>query len=264
MKRFYAIASSSSGNCEYIGSSDGTGLLIDAGVTTKTIEVALRSDGIDPAGVGALLLTHEHADHVKGVSVFTRRYQPELYASRGTFYALLNNRQISSACKINEIVAGRPFDVMGMTVTPIATSHDCSSGLSYRIDAGDYCSLGMLTDTGVVDGKMLDALRGVRMAVVEANFDPQMLAEGPYQPRLKARIRSPLGHLSNADCGKLCVELFRSGTRIFRLAHLSRTNNTPELALKTVRGALAAIGAGENEYELEALPPGRADGYMMF
>ena len=212
---------------------------------------------IDPfAGVGyktpadLVLITHEHADHVSGLPMLTKKYGTRVVAPR-TVAARLRGMLPAVADYIDVIRALEPFTVGGAEVTAFHTLHDTDESVGYRIEA-DGASFGFCTDLGCLTDEVLDTMCGVEAAVIESNYDEQMLCDGPYPVYLKRRILSDHGHLSNEDAGRLAVRLAESGARGLILGHLSRENNRPDKALAAVSAALAE--AGESP-ELLAAPP---------
>lgn len=250
MARLCPLFSGSTGNSYYIGSRQ-TGLLIDAGRSARQIEGALRQCGIDPLAVQGILLTHEHSDHIAGVRVLARKYGLRVYGSLGTLRAMSRDLEGLEAL---EIAPG--MVLAGMTVSPFATSHDCAQPVGYRIRTEDGRVFALATDLGYVSDEVKEHLYGADLAVIESNHDVEMLRSGPYPAYLKARILSSRGHLSNAACGEFLPGLLQSGTRRILLAHLSRENNTPALALETALAALTATGAVRDvDFVLEAAAP---------
>lgn len=250
MARLCPLFSGSTGNSYYIGSRQ-TGLLIDAGRSARQIEGALRQCGIDPLAVQGILLTHEHSDHIAGVRVLARKYGLRVYGSLGTLRAMARDLEGLEALEIAPAMV-----LAGMTVSPFATSHDCAQPVGYRIRTEDGRVFALATDLGYVSDEVKEHLYGADLAVIESNHDVEMLRSGPYPAYLKARILSSRGHLSNAACGEFLPGLLQSGTRRILLAHLSRENNTPALALETALAALTATGAVRDvDFVLEAAAP---------
>ncbi|MCR5041148.1 MAG: MBL fold metallo-hydrolase [Clostridia bacterium] len=262
MPRYCCLGSSSSGNCHYFSTALG-GILVDAGLSCTAITKGLRSSGL-PFDVRAVLVTHEHIDHVKGLERFVRTTGAALYCSAPTLTSLRSKNMIPPGAETHTVRANEPFELLGVKISPFELSHDCASGLGYRLDYPDT-SAAILTDTGFVTEGAKRIVRGVRHAVVEANYDPEMLRLGPYPPSLQRRIKSKLGHLSNPDCAELCAWLYETGTAHFRLAHLSLNNNEPALALAAVSAALGELGAVDGrDYTLAALPDRPAGSYELF
>jgi len=259
MAKFCPLASSSGGNSTYLGASGGA-LLIDAGISCRRIETALAAFDDDADRVAAVLLTHEHIDHVKGLPVFLRRH-PEavLYATAAVLEDLAPS--LPAGCATEAIVPGEIFTAAGVEVRVFATPHDSVGSVGYRMETPDGRTFAVATDLGAVTDEVRAALLGTETVLLESNYDPLLLRMGPYPPYLKARIASEHGHLSNDDAASFAAELIEAGTARFFLGHLSRENNNPALAQQTVCGALAQAGARQGaDFELAVAPydcPGR-------
>lgn len=239
------FASGSTGNCALV-SSDGGNILIDAGISMKRIRENLSRSGLAPEELSGILITHEHSDHINGLAMLTKYHAVPVYAP-GILAGSLRRAVPGLEQCLHVIEAGRAFRLGGLTVTAFHTSHDTDESVGYRIERG--CALGFATDMGCVTEEVQNALLGCEAVLIEANHDVDMLVSGPYPTYLKRRILSPQGHLSNDDCARLAATLADSGTKYIVLGHLSRENNTPELAYKTVRDAL-----GDREVYLAAAP----------
>lgn len=239
------FASGSTGNCALV-SSPGGNILIDAGISMKRIRENLSRSGLAPECLGGILITHEHSDHISGLAMLTKYHAVPVYVP-GVLAVNLRRAVPGVERCLHIIEAGKPFAVGGLSVTAFHTSHDTDESVGYRVECG--CALGFATDMGFVTDEAENALLGCDAVLIEANHDRDMLVSGPYPPYLKYRILSPRGHLSNADCARLAVKLADAGTKYIVLGHLSRENNTPELAYETVRAAL-----GGREVYLAAAP----------
>ena len=233
---FYTLASSSNGNAALIRSGK-TAILLDAGLSARRIAQSLALLGMTPDQLNAVLITHEHSDHVSGVATLTKKYAVPVYASRGTAHVL---PQAGSALRIFE--AGDAFVIGDLQVQSFRTSHDAADSVDYRIDAPDG-SLGALTDTGYVTDDAVKALTGVDLLLLEANHDVGMLQSGPYPYHLKRRILGEHGHLSNEAAADFALYCVQNGTADILLAHLSAENNTPEAAEYAVARRLQSCGA---------------------
>lgn len=246
-----SVFSGSSGNCTAIHCNEDT-ILFDAGRSSRAIERGLCERGISPESVRAVFITHEHTDHISALAVFTKKYRIPVYAACGTADAI--------ACKCCGELYRMPqiFETVigNMTVRSFPTSHDARCSVGYRVDVFGT-SVGIATDTGIVTPAMRTALSGCAAVLLESNHDPQMLKCGPYPPELKKRVASRLGHLSNKKSSEFAAELALSGTRKFILAHISKENNLPELALASIRKALESI-APEAQIEIADAVASRA------
>ncbi len=241
MLRYCSLFSGSSGNCTYVGTAKG-GVLIDTGVSAKRIDEALHHQDIDPASIRAVLVTHEHSDHVAGLRVLGKRYGWPVIASEGTLDALTEEDKTAPNQALYMIRPGQAVTVADLRVTAFATPHDSRCCLGYRVDSEDGRSLALATDMGYVTDEALAAIAGCQLVHIESNHDPDMLRRGPYPPYLQQRILGQGGHLSNAACGAVLPGLVAAGATRIALAHLSQHNNTPALAKQTAQDALATAG----------------------
>ncbi len=255
MLRYCSLFSGSSGNCTYVGTADG-GLLIDVGVSARRIVTALRERDIDPGSIRAVLLTHEHNDHVAGLRVLCKQFGWPVVASAGTLDALVENETVSTEQRLYMLPTGRRLTVAGMQITPFATPHDSRECYGYRVDTEDGRSLAMTTDLGYMPQSVMDAITGCQFVHIESNHDPEMLRNGPYPYWLVQRIRGQGGHLSNEECAVVLPRLVQAGATRIVLAHLSEKNNTPALARQCACSALTAAGAAEGrDYLLSVAKP---------
>lgn len=243
MVKFCSLFSSSSGNCEYL--TDGsTTLLIDAGVSCKRVTEALQGIGQDPGAIAGVLITHEHSDHIKGVSVLCRKYGIPVYANAPTaeHMDIVKKEQVEFRIFKN----GQPFAIGDIEITPFETPHDAVSPVGYRFAfPKEGKSIGLATDMGCVTDTVHNNLMGCDLAFIESNHDRNMLLNGPYPYHLKRRILSDHGHLCNDDCGQLARDLIQSGTKQLVLGHLSHENNLPQIAYMTSRHVLEQSGMVE-------------------
>ncbi len=256
MIKFCPLFSSSSGNSVYIGENDA-GVLVDVGRSAKQIREMLSSIDVDESSIKAVFLTHEHADHIDGLSVFLKRNNIPVYASAGTILALKKKGVLTDCHMDLTLDDEKGVEVAGMLVKPFKTSHDCADGRGYTITGSDGSSkIAIATDTGVVTPEVMNAIKGCNLAYVESNHDVNMLKNGNYYFELKKRILSDKGHLSNDACAELLKALVNNGTTQFVLAHLSLENNTPDLAYGTATHALTEMGALVNrDYLLRVAEP---------
>lgn len=232
--RIVTFASGSTGNCSLI--TDGkANILIDAGISMRRTVAALGELGLTPQDLCGVLITHEHSDHISGLSMLVKHHNLKIFAPEDLSWTLCRiNPQLKE--NINYIPVSEPCDLSGINVTAFPTPHDAAYSYGYRFEGSSV--IAFATDTGCVTDDMLAGLTGADIALIEANHDTDMLKYGPYPYHLKRRISSPCGHLSNYDCGKLALHLAKYGTKHIILGHLSRENNTPEIALKAVKSAL--------------------------
>ena len=243
--RIVTFASGSTGNCGLI-SDGGANILIDAGISMRRTVTALSSLGLTPYDLCGVLITHEHSDHISGLSMLCKHYNIQIFAPRPLCYAL-GSMKPELKVNLNIIPENEYFYMDGISVKCFRTPHDSYYSVGYRFEGSS--TIAWATDTGSITQPLIDGLEGAELALIEANHDVEMLKYGPYPYPLKKRILSDKGHLSNSDSALLAQHLAKSGTRYIILGHLSRENNTPEAALSTVKEAL--IGT---ETELLAAP----------
>lgn len=230
------LASGSKGNCVVVEGTTGT-ILIDAGLSAKEILARMEREGIDAGRIDALLVTHEHGDHIRGVDVLARKLDLPVHATEGTLADFLNHRRTSAKPLVHHTCRyGDAFCIGDLDIEPFATSHDAAEPCGFIIREGDL-RFGYCTDTGIVTPHVHDLLRHCDGIVLESNHCPEMLANGPYPESLKRRIRSKRGHLSNPDAAA-CLQGFGKDVPQVILAHLSETNNTPDKAMVSARNGL--------------------------
>lgn len=232
--RVLALASGSTGNCTFLCTPKG-GLLIDAGISARRIRTMLCQEGVAPDMISAILITHEHSDHIKGLEVLLRQLPIPVFALAKTA-KLLRGLYPEHRDLIQDVTQdGVSFP--DASAFPILTMHDSASSCGWRIETPDGV-YGHCTDLGLVTDDVLEGLCGADIALIESNHDVDMLVNGPYPPVLKRRILSEYGHLSNDAAADLAVSLCANGTRSLILGHISKHNNTPGLAYRTVHSAL--------------------------
>ncbi len=241
MLRYCSLFSGSSGNCTYVATADG-GILVDAGVSAKRISEALAQRDIPPSSIKAVLVTHEHSDHVAGLRVLCKKYGWPVLASVGTLDALTEGDKVAASQRLYVLSPGKAVGIYGLRITPFSTPHDSRECLGFRIEGEDR-ALALATDIGYMTDEIRAALTGCQLVHIESNHDPVMLRNGPYPFYLQQRILGDDGHLSNDACAAVLPALVASGTTRLVLAHLSRQNNTPQLAADTATQALADAGA---------------------
>lgn len=224
------LASGSKGNAIHV--SDGeTSILIDAGLSGKEIERRLRSRGLRPEDLTALVVSHEHGDHTRGIGVLSRRYNLPVYISPATHRAAAAHlRKLPAPVPFEP---GRPFIINRLTIHPFATSHDAEDPAGFTVST-DGLKVGIATDLGIATAMVKTHLQGCALLILEANHDPEMLLSGPYPWPLKQRVRGRTGHLSNPASRDLLGDLLHERLSHVILAHLSEQNNTPEKALREV------------------------------
>jgi len=238
MIRFCSLYSGSSGNSMFIASGE-TKLLADAGLSAKKIISALNSIGEDPSELSAILVSHEHSDHIKGAGVLSRKFNLPIYASEGTWREM--ERLIGDVDDRNRrvIMPCVPFTIGGIQVTAFPIPHDAADPVGFCFEA-EGKKVTIATDIGSINTDLLNYFEDSDLLLLESNHDVEMLKAGPYSWELKQRIASSRGHLSNEAAGEVVAYMAQKGTKCFLLGHLSRENNFPELAYQTVCNALTA------------------------
>lgn len=242
---FGTIASGSSGNCLYVG-SEQTHLLIDAGVSCKRIVAGLDAFGISGDQIDAILVTHEHSDHISGLGVLSRKFHIPIYATRATLDEIHKVKSLGDLSKSDFYCfeAGNSFIIGDIHIGAYSISHDAADPVSY-IFQNNGIKIGMATDLGTYDDITVQVLRNSDLLYLEANHDVRMLQVSPYPYPLKQRILGNRGHLCNEMTGKLISTIYTNRLKHIVLGHLSKENNYPDLALQTVMAE--AFGASSPE-----------------
>ena len=238
--RVTVLGSGSSGNCTAVSSGADT-LLIDAGFSAKEIMRRLCAAGIDSEHVRAIVLTHEHTDHVAGVRVLARRLGVPVLATPGTIRAASLQSFVSDARTLSP---GDTVSVGCLEIAAFSTSHDAAEPMGVTVGTPDGEVFGLATDTGVLGEEAFEALAGCTLLAIETNHDERLLQDGPYPWFLKQRILSARGHLSNDAAAHALERLAHDRVRAIIGMHASRTNNTAALAAESLEIALERIGLG--------------------
>lgn len=241
MMRICSLASSSSGNCIYVG-DDETNILIDIGISKKRVEEGLKKIQVEASKVDAILITHEHSDHIKGLGVFARKYKVPIYTTKKTWKNVLLDKSLGviDLNLFNEISPDESFFIKGIEVHPFSTSHDAVDPVCYTFNKENQ-KISVATDLGCYDSYIKEKLKGSDILFLEANHDVRMLEVGSYPYFLKRRILSDVGHLSNETSGRLIRELIDGRLSHVILGHLSKENNVAELAYEAVKMELACM-----------------------
>lgn len=245
----HPLYSSSSGNMFHIASSS-TNILIDVGVSYKAINEGLKSIGLTIKDIDAILITHEHSDHIKGLPLICRKNDIPIYACGDTAKFLkeeLDSKNIPS--NIISIHYDSPFKIKDITIYPFETSHDAAMPCGYKL-SDETSSITFATDLGYISNDVMDKLSDSDYTILESNYDEAMLEFGKYPFLLKRRIKSVTGHLSNDACGQAVAQLAKQGHNRFLFAHLSENNNNEELAKQTIESILTQNGIDPNQIEL--------------
>lgn len=226
------LASGSKGNAIFV--SDGvTGILLDAGLSAAETKRRLKSRGLNPKDLDAIVLSHEHSDHIQAVGVLSRQLKLPIYLS----HKIKNMAPFGNpAPELRRFKCGVPFRINDLSVHPFGVSHDAADPVGFTIRQNGR-SIGVATDLGTITPRLKDHLKNCHLLILEANHDVEMLINGPYPWPLKQRIRSRHGHLSNEQSKRLLQQLQHRHLEHVILAHLSETNNRPQNVLAEVSGA---------------------------
>ena len=243
MLKFISFGSGSSGNCYWL-STETDALIIDVGVGLRGLRKNCKEYGVSLQKVHHVLITHDHADHIKSVGSISDDFSLPIYATREVHAGINRNYCITKkvapelACYVEK---GKTIELGDFNVTPFNVPHDSTDNVGYFIEAGgtNFC---LITDAGMVTDEMKSYISRAHHLVIEANHDEEMVMSGPYPQFLKERILSGTGHLSNRSCGIAIAENMSEGLKHVWLCHLSEENNHPELARKTVESVLRSYG----------------------
>lgn len=241
--RVCSFSSGSKGNCTYI-ESDGAKILLDVGVTVKHVLECFVQLDVAPQDVDAIIITHEHSDHIKGVEAFSKKFDTPIFCHEKLFSVL--SSQMPS-CEKNIRTFKSNFSIGGLEVCPFELSHDSISCFGYRM-FDETGSASFVTDTGYLPDYATKVIESSSLVFLEANYDPDMLFACSYPTFLKKRIMSNRGHLSNLDSAKIIEWLSKTGTKVVVLSHISENSNTPYLAYNTIKNYLEShnVVVGQN------------------
>ncbi len=253
MTSIYSLCSSSKGNCTYIG-DQSKGILIDCGIGIRIFTNYMQTYDIAQDALQAIFITHEHTDHIKGLSAILKKWNVPVYASRETLEELVAKDAVSSSANLNEINK-RSVCYADMEISAFTTPHDSVHSLGYKLITNEQKQACICTDLGYMPDEVYDNLKGSDFVLLESNYDETMLKMGGYPYFLKQRILSESGHLSNENCTHTLKRLINDGTTNFLLGHLSEQNNLPHLALSSAVDGLSEIGAiHKKDYTLSVAP----------
>lgn len=249
--RMVSIASGSSGNCVYIGSSE-THILVDAGISNKRIEKGLNEIGLKGNDLNGILITHEHSDHIKGLGVLARKYGIPIFSTKETLEEIGNKKSLGEYPQdlFQPICPDIDFMIGDLDIKPFRIDHDAANPVAYRVQH-ERKSVAVATDMGHYSQYIIDRLQGLDAILLEANHDVKMVEVGPYPYHLKRRILGDYGHLSNENAGRLLNCILHDKLKHIFLGHLSKENNYEELAYETVRVELTE---GDSPYTAADFP----------
>ncbi|MHB1315118.1 MAG: MBL fold metallo-hydrolase [Christensenellales bacterium] len=234
------LFSGSSGNASLLRANNTT-ILIDAGMAAAAIAAELGKLHVHPSQIDAIVITHEHTDHIRGAGALSRKYDLPVYANAGTWQAMEPMVGKVRSRNIRVFQSNSDFYIRDLGLFPFSISHDAAEPVGYCVEYRGK-KISFLTDLGRFTNKLLEILSGSGIVLVESNHDVEMLKTGPYPAYLKKRISSDKGHLSNEAAANAIVMLAATGVRGVLLGHLSQQNNREVLALETARNALIANG----------------------
>ncbi len=239
--QLYSIASGSSGNCIYVG-TDQTGILVDTGISKKRIEEGLAKEDLSLDSIEAIFITHEHTDHISGLGPVLRKVPIPVYATTETIEAIWQKENMKGIGEeiFHPVEPETSVDIHDMEVMPIHISHDAANPVCYTCKS-HHKKIGIATDMGCYTSDIVSHLKDCDALLLEANHDINLLEVGTYPYALKMRILGDKGHLSNDSCARLIGEVMHPGLKHILLGHLSKENNFPDLAYRSV------------EYELEQI-----------
>lgn len=232
MFKFCNLYSGSSGNCSYVG-TDNFNILIDCGESQKKIKDGLESIGQDISKIDAIIVTHEHNDHIKNLGAISKKYNIPVYANKKTFDSMPEQTQLINDENKKIFKTNDYFEIGDLKIYPFHIPHDAADPCGYNIYNNDN-KISIATDIGHIDNSILNKLEGSKFLLLESNYEPEILKYAKYPYYLKKRIAGPNGHLSNQEAGDTIVKLMNSGVNNIMLGHLSKQTNFPELAYKTV------------------------------
>lgn len=249
---YISFGSGSSGNCSYVGNENG-GVLVDAGIDTNIVFETLLHNGVKPTMVKGIVLTHDHLDHVRYVYNMVRKYKHlRVYCTPRLLNGLLRRHDISKRIKEYQenIFKEIPFKLAGMTLTAFETSHDGTDNMGYDIELGGKHFV-VAADMGVITPRAHNYMSKANFLMMECNYDLTMLNNGFYPEYLKSRVRGDKGHLDNKVAAQFLVDNYHEGLKYVFMCHLSKDNNTPDVARNTLITALnergLSVGDASNE-----------------
>lgn len=252
--RFMSLSSGSCGNCYYLGTDEG-GILIDAGVSLRKLKKTLLENGLDMDSFSAVLVTHDHLDHIRHLGSYCKKLSRPVYTTGVIHNALARHTFTSSTiapCR-RVLPEGEWTEVAGMKVRYFVVPHDATQTVGYAIELAGHKFV-IMTDIGRMTDEAVELALKADTVVVESNYDIDMLMSGPYTHELKMRIVQGCGHLSNDECASAVKRFWHEGLKNIFLCHLSDNNNTRQLAADCISDALNELGVQKGEVALRCLP----------
>lgn len=239
-----SLSSGSSGNCYYLG-TESQGILIDAGIPVRMMAKSLKKEGIpiDGSHLRGVVVTHDHADHIRTVGVLANVHHMQIYGTNNVLNSIERSRFVNDTLfgHRNEIVCGKSFTLGGFDIMSFPVPHDATENVGYHITAPGF-KFTLITDVGHITPEIAHYAAQAEHLVIEANHDVEMLMNGGYPKFLKDRVAGPLGHLSNQTTADFLAKIYHPAMKNIWLCHLSKDNNHPELCWKTIEYRLFAEG----------------------
>ena len=237
MIKFCSLYSGSSGNCYYIN-IDGKRILLDVGKSLKKIREALEGLNENIENIDAILITHEHSDHIQGLKMLCKKHDINIYMTDKTKSEIQCLVDTINEENIVTFKAGDKFDIGCANIKSVKISHDAIDPVMYTFKDKNDNKISIFTDVGEITDTILENIKGSKLAVIEANYEENLLRLSRYPSYLKKRIMGKYGHLSNEEAGFLAKELVKNGTKKILLGHLSKENNTDIIAYQTIQNEL--------------------------
>lgn len=248
MLNFCSLYSGSSGNCLFV-ENNSTNILVDCGVSGKKVCEGLESIDKKIEDIDAIIVTHEHSDHVQSLGLISKKYNIPVYANIETWQAMPTQSQKIQENNKKTFNNDNDFEIGNLLIHPFSTPHDAANPCGFNIYSGKR-KISIATDLGHMDNVILENLKGSSFILLESNYDPEILKVSKYPYILKQRIAGPNGHLSNSTAGKTIGCLIQNDLKTVMLGHLSKENNFPELAYQTVVEELMSQNIDTNEISL--------------
>ena len=246
--KFCSLYSGSTGNSLFVQGNE-TKILVDAGVSAKKITEALASLDTDISEINAIIVTHEHIDHIRSIGTLANKYNIPIYANLGTWNGIENESKVTKIQNKNYFTTGEEFEIGDLKIKSFSTSHDAMDSCGFSIE-NDGKKISIATDLGEMTNEVLKNLKQSKFILLESNYEPEVLRYCSYPYPLKTRIAGNRGHLSNGEAGKTISKLTDYGLENVMLGHLSKESNFPELAYKSVLNEMMQNGIKENDIEL--------------
>lgn len=246
--KFCSLYSGSTGNSLFIQGEE-TKILVDSGMSAKKIESALDSIAVDASNINAILVTHEHIDHIRSIGTLAKKYNIPVYANLGTWNGINNEKSVVNIENKKYFKVGEKFQIGDLQIIPFSTSHDAMDSCGFSIEH-DGKKISIATDLGEVTKEVMNNIKNSKFMLLEANYEPEVLRCCSYPYTVKTRIAGNRGHLSNNDAGNVISKLAHLGLQNVMLGHLSKESNFPELAYKSVVNELMQNGINIKELEL--------------